>query len=210
MTSLPLVDRGLQVKASTKAIAGSAVLGALVIVLDHAFKWGGVKIPFPIFPRLRFDLDGIPVVVALLLYGPYSGIMTSAVVFLSISYRDPVSAFMRSLAEFATILGMMPFYMSSNRYVKATSMGAGVLSRVVVMTAGNYYLLPVFNIMTAQAVAAILPFIAAFNVAAGALSVFGGYFIYEALIRRIPSLARRAGKQQVAAVDALSPLQPAK
>ncbi|MEM2904566.1 MAG: hypothetical protein QW057_06535 [Candidatus Bathyarchaeia archaeon] len=180
-------------------IAGSAVLGAMVIVLDHAFKWGGVKIPFPLFPRLRFDLDGIPVVVALLLYGAHSGLMTSAVVFLSISYRDPFSAFMRSLAEFATVLGMVPFYTASNRYVKAASMAAGILSRVAVMTVGNYYLLPIFTPTSVEAVVAMLPFIAAFNVVAGALSVFGGYLIYQALIRRVPSLARRSDKQGVSA-----------
>lgn len=197
-------------RASTKTIAGSAVLGALVVVLDHALKWSGLKIPFPIFPALRFDLNGIPVVMALLLYGPYSGTVTSAVVFLSISYRDPVSALMKSLAEFTTILGMMPFYTSPHRWVKGAAIVAGIATRVAVMTAANYYLLPAFGVRTTEAIAAILPFIAAFNVAAGALSALGGYSIYEALARRIPSLEKRLGREGAVAPSQRSPLREAR
>lgn len=183
---------------STRVIAGTAVLAALVLVLDFTFKVGNIKLPFPIYPKMKFDLDGVPTVVALLLYGPYSGMVTSVITFLTISYRDVFSASMKALAEFSTIVGMIPFYRKTSKSLKALAIGFGITLRTVVMSAANLTLLPVFStpyFPTTEAVIAILPFIAGFNVAAGAISMLGGYFVYEALVKRVPMIAQRVRPQ---------------
>jgi uncharacterized membrane protein YjjP (DUF1212 family) len=73
---------------------------------------------------------------------------------------------------------------------KVLSMISGILLRVIVMDAANILLLPVFTpfYKTTQAVILIVPFISIFNAIQGAISVFGGFLLYEAISRRLPSL----------------------
>lgn len=62
-------------------ITGTAMLGALAIALDLTFWYAKIKIPFTIFPRLKFDFDGVPIILSLYLYGPYSSFVTSCIFF---------------------------------------------------------------------------------------------------------------------------------
>lgn len=64
-------------------------------------------------------------------------------------------------------------------------------ARVVVMSVANVLFLPVYMgryYANAEAVMPVLGLIAAFNAAQGAISIVGSFFIYEAIVRRIPSL----------------------
>ncbi|MEM3608316.1 MAG: hypothetical protein QW238_05585 [Candidatus Bathyarchaeia archaeon] len=172
-------------------VAGTATLGALAAVFDLAFWVLRVKIPFPIFPRLKFDLDGIPVILALLIYGPSSSIAVSVILFLVISFRDPLSGFMKGLAEASTALGMALLYKRGSRGAVVLSIFSGVALRVSVMSLGNLLILPAASILSMEAVSGILPFIAGFNAAAGAISALGGWLIHAELNRRIPQLVGR-------------------
>lgn len=96
----------LYFKRKSVVIAGTALLGAIVFVLDWTFKLSGLKIPFPYFAALKFDLLGIPIVIAFFLFGLYSATTVSAIAMFSIGLRDPFSGFMKFVAEFATILGV--------------------------------------------------------------------------------------------------------
>jgi len=129
----------LRQKLRTKEITGTAMLGALVVVLDYAFKFMGIKIPFPLFPAMRFDLDGIPIVLALFFYGSYSSSATCLVAFVAILARSgaALSATMKALAEFGTILGMIPFYKMSSRRSQGLGIISGLLTRVVIMVLAN-------------------------------------------------------------------------
>ncbi|MBS7651246.1 MAG: hypothetical protein QXN62_07230 [Candidatus Bathyarchaeia archaeon] len=167
------------------SISGTAVLGALVIVFDLTLWSLRVKIPFPFFPRLRLDISGIPIVLSLLLYGPFSGFATSTILFLSIAFRDPLSGFMRAIAELSTVAGMIPFYTRKSRFGMLMSIVGGVTLRVIVMSLCNMVFLPLLSILTWDAAAALLPFIAGFNVMAGLISCVGGYTLYGALLRRL-------------------------
>lgn len=63
--------------------------------------------------------------------------------------------------------------------------------RVIVMSVANIVFLPIFMpgyYRTPMAVAAVIHFIAAFNAVQGAMSSAGGFFLYEAVTSRIPSL----------------------
>jgi len=167
------------------SVTGTAVLGALVIIFDLTLWSLRIKIPFPFFPRLRLDISGIPIVLSLLLYGPFSGFATSTILFLSISFRDPLSGFMRALAELSTVAGMIPFYTRKSKYGMLMSIVGGVTLRVIVMSLCNMVFLPLLSILSWDAAAALLPFIAGFNVMAGLISCAGGYLLYGALIRRL-------------------------
>ncbi|MGC8849328.1 MAG: hypothetical protein ACP5K1_05895 [Candidatus Bathyarchaeia archaeon] len=171
--------------------AGTAALGALAMVFDLTFWVLRVKIPFPIFPRLKFDLDGVPVVLALLMYGPSSSVTVSLILFLVISFRDPLSGFMKGLAEASTALGMAILYSRGFKGARILSILSGVAIRVSVMSLGNLLILPAASILSLEAVSGILPFIAAFNAAAGIVSALGGWLIYMELTRRTPQLVGR-------------------
>lgn len=184
----------LYVKRRSVFWAGTALLGAVVFVLDWTFKIAGLKIPFPLLPFLKFDFMGIPMLLAFFLFGFPAGIITCLVAFLSISFRDPtlVSGFMKFLAEFATIVsvyvvlrGRIP---SSNK-LKILAMISGVIVRVALMDTAVVSLLPIVGYYpTHMAVIVLLPLFSLFNIIQGCISVFGGFLLYEAVIRRLPSL----------------------
>ncbi len=187
----------LYIKRRSVFIAGTALLGAVVAVLDVTFKMAGLKIPFPLFTDLKFDVLGIPMLLAYFLFGSLSGIFTCGIAFLSITLRSGqfFSAFMKFLAEFVTMVGVYVVLKarkpsSSEKKWKIFSMISGIALRVAVMDVANVLLLPVFTAFykTPAAVIIIVPFISMFNAIQGAVSIFGGYLLYESVIRRLPSL----------------------
>jgi len=91
----------------TDTITRTAMLSALVVVLDYAMKFSGLKVPFPWLPFLKFDLTGVPVMISTLTDGLKPGTFTSMIAFLAILIRsgDLVGAWMKASAEFSTVLG---------------------------------------------------------------------------------------------------------
>jgi riboflavin transporter FmnP len=174
---------------NTRQVTGTAILSALVVVFDYALKFGGVKIPFPIFPMLKFDLDGIPIVLSLLLYGPYSAVTTCFVALLAILARsgDALSASMKAVAEFATVAGMMPFYAATSSRLKGLVVIPGAAVRVLVMSVATLAAWPLL-FKSLNAVVTFLPFSILFNAVAAVISIAGGLIIYEALSKRAPTL----------------------
>jgi len=181
------------VKRKSVFIAGTALLGAMVAVLDWAFKLGGLKILFPPLPMLRFDALGVLMLLSYFLFGFLSGTITGLVAWLSISLRDPTgfSGFMKFLAEFSTIAGVylvLRARRQASRWWKALSMCSGISVRVITMAVANYFLLPIFTPSNVETVILWLPLISVFNIIQGAVSVLGGFLLYEAVILRLPSL----------------------
>lgn len=174
----------------TKWIAGTSVLSALTVIFDLSFWALKIKIPFPLLPTLKFDLDGIPIVLSWLIYGPYSATITSIIVFLTISFRSGavVSAFMKALAEFATVIGLLilqkPAEASKTR--KSAACFLGITIRCIIMGIANIIVFPAFYKKPIEATLALLPFITVFNAIAGAISLTGGLLIYNALLKRLP------------------------
>jgi len=179
------------IERKSALIAGTAILGAVVAVLDVSKV---LKIPFPPMPILKFDVIGIPMFLAYLFFGLLSGIFTCLVAFITISFRDPFSGFMKFLAEVATIIGAYLILRARSQDAlhksKMFAIISSVVLRVVVMAVGNVLLLPVFlpKLFTTQAVVILLPSICLFNAIQGAISIAGGFLLYEAVIRRLPSL----------------------
>lgn len=181
----------LYVRRKSVFIAGTALLGATVAVLDLGVR---LKIPFVLLPYLKFDVLGIPMLLSSFLFGFFSGTITSLVAWLSISTRDSFSGFMKFAAEFSTVIGVYVVLRArnpSNVRWKALAMISGVLVRVIVMAVGNIVLLPVFMptfYKTYDAVIVLIPLISLFNAIQGSVSVFGGFLIYEGVVLRLPSL----------------------
>lgn len=173
--------------------AGTAILGAVVVVLDVGVR---LKVPFPPLAFIKFDVLGIPMMLSYFLFGFVSGLITSLVAWLSISSRDPFSGFMKFAAELSTIVGVYIVLRARNPgnvWWKILAMISGVFVRVVVMAIANIVLLPVFMpgyYATYNAVVVLVPLISLFNAIQGAISVFGGFLFYEAVVIRLPSLKR--------------------
>jgi len=101
---------------------------------------------------------------------------------------------MKFAAEFSTVIGVYVVLRARsprNVWWKALAMVSGVLVRVIVMAVANVMLLPVFMpafYKTYDAVIVLIPLISLFNVIQGAVGVFGGFLLYEAVVLRLPSL----------------------
>ena len=178
----------LPFKRKSVYIAGTSLFGALIFVLDWSFKLAGLKIPFPLFVNLKFDLLGIPIFIAYFLFGTFSGFTTSVIAMISIAFRDPFSGFMKFLAEFTTILGVYIVFKikkPTNKRLKIVATGSGILMRVLIMSIANVLLLPIFiPSLTLDAIIVLLPLIGLFNTIQGVISIFGGFLFYEAVVLR--------------------------
>ncbi len=171
-------------------IVGTAILGALVVVFDYTLKYSGLKIPLPWFPTLKFDFTGIPIVLSLLMYGFPSAAITSGIALLAILLRsgDLVSASMKALAEFATILGMALLINRTSRISRPLAIALGLASRVAIMSLLILALPSLAFLPSLSAAILFLPMLGAFNIIAGTISIIGGLTIYEAIKKRIPHL----------------------
>jgi riboflavin transporter FmnP len=183
----------LYIQRKSVFVAGTALLGAVVAVLDLVVR---LKIPFPPLPYLKLDVLGVPMLLSSFLFGFFSGSITSLIAWLTIATRDWFSGFMKFAAEFSTVIGVYIVLRTRNpnsTWWKALAMVSGVLVRVLVMAVANIALLPVFYASlykTYDAVIILIPLISVFNALQGAVSVFGGFLVYEAVVLRLPSLKR--------------------
>lgn len=178
-------------RSRASRLTGTALLAALVIVFDYALKFSGLKIPFPWMPMLKFDFTGVPIALSLFMYGLPSALTTSLVAFVGIVARsgDMLSAAMKFAAEFSTVLGLALGIMLAGRFSdrvrKGSGLTLGIVFRVVAMSVANIFVLPLYG--PREDVYSLLPYIAAFNVASGAITILLGAFLYEAIKRRFPT-----------------------
>jgi len=187
----------MQSPQRAKSLVDIATLSALVVIFDYTLKFSGWKIPFPWFPTLRFDFSGIPIMLSMFLRGVQAGGMTSAVAFFAILVRsaDPIGASMKAMAEFATMLGVAPFAMRSERKWKAASVAMGLVLRVVVTSGANLVVLPVVYGWKFPTAVSFLPWLGLFNSVQGSISILGGYLIYEGIAKRMPTLTGKKRAQ---------------
>ena len=184
----------------TVRLTGTAILAALVIIFDYALKFSGLKIPFPWMPFLKFDFTGVPIVVALLLFGLASAGTTSVVASLGIIARsgDLIGGAMKGMAELSTVAGMaaglyLTERISSSRVIRmAGALAVGVATRILVMSVWNLLVLPNFYGVPFNATIGMLPLLALFNAMQGAMTVALGYSLHEAYVRRVPTQNRTA------------------
>ena len=160
-------------KIETREVAAASLLGALA-ALWEIIPGPPFDIPFPLYPRISWDLTGIPMMISLLFYGPVSGVYTSligcSIIFLRGNF--PGGLF-KLVAELATLLG---FVLLKKGIVTRSFLA--VTFRVVVMTAVNYFLLQLFYNMPETAVVNLLVPIALFNLVQALINIIPSYLIY--------------------------------
>lgn len=177
-------------RIDARILAGTATLGALTVVLDYTWKYSSMKIQFPPLSYLRFDFTGIPIVVATLLFGLIPGVVTSLVATLAILARsgDVLGSFMKGLAEFSTILGIALGLRFSRTARKPVSSFFGIAFRILTMMVANLIAIFVGILPLREPLIEVTLLTGVFNAIQGALSVYGGFFIFEVMRRRAPHI----------------------
>jgi riboflavin transporter FmnP len=136
-------------------------------------------VPFPLYPRISWDLTGIPIMISLLFYGPLCSVYTCLIGCSIIFLRGNLpGGTLKLIAELATLLG----FVLPRKHIVFNSTVAVIL-RVVTMTIANYYLLPFFYGMPASTVLGLLVPIALFNLSQALINIIPAYLIYLRIIK---------------------------
>jgi len=165
-------------RPSTTQIAIASILGGLALA-SEVIPGPPFDIAFPLYPKISWDLTGVPIMVSLFLYGPLAGTYTGLVGCSMIFLRGNVAGgTMKLIAELATVWGYAVF-----RRRTALGSASAVLARVATMTVANYLLLPFFYRMPVAVVVALLPAIAAFNVTQALINIIPSYIVCKRIRR---------------------------
>lgn len=159
-------------KIGTKEIAVSSMLGALVFILEYF----PLDIKFPLYTRITWDPSGIPVMTSLIFFGPLSAIYTCLVGYFILFFKSMSSGLFKIVAELSTLLGYA--FIGKNIILKTSS---ATISRVIVMTVMNYYMLPFFYKMPVSFVVGILPVLAIFNITQALINIIPAQIIHNRL-----------------------------
>lgn len=131
-------------------------------------------IQFPLYPKISWDLTGIPIMISLFFYGPlcatYTCLIGCSVIFLR---GNLPGGTLKLIAELATLLGFA--LLRRNVVLNST---AAIVSRVIIMTIANYFLLPLFYPIPHSFVVGLLAAIAVFNVTQALINIVPAYLIY--------------------------------
>jgi riboflavin transporter FmnP len=160
-------------RVSTQVIAVSSVLGALSFI-SEVIRGPPFDIPFPLLPgTVSWDLTGIPMMISLLLYGPLSGLYTCLVGCSILFFRNPVGGLFKIIAEVSTILA---YGLIRKGVIVRTS--AAMISRTLVMTVANYYMLQFFYHIPETVVIGLLPPLAIFNLTQALINIIPAHLIH--------------------------------
>jgi hypothetical protein len=170
-------------KLATRKLALASILGALAAA-SEAIRGPPFDIPFPLLPGIvSWDLTGIPMMISLLMNGQIGGVYTSIIGCSIIFLRGNVpGGIFKLVAELATILA---FALIKKGIITKTV--AAVTSRVLIMTATNFFLLPFFYpayYSSGAAVVGILLPLAVFNVTQALLNIIPAILIFYRLPER--------------------------
>lgn len=164
-------------RLDTKKLALASILGALAAA-SEIIRGPPFDIPFPLLPGIvSWDLTGIPMMVSLLFNGTIGGVYTSVIGCSIIFLRGNVpGGVFKLVAELATILAFAA--LPKSVVVKSV---AAVVSRVLVMTITNYYLLQFFYGSSEAYVVGLLFPLGVFNATQALLNIIPAYIIYSRL-----------------------------
>jgi riboflavin transporter FmnP len=180
-------------KLDTRKLLLASMLGALSAVFE-IIPGPPFDIPFPLYNRVSWDLTGMPMIISLLFTGPIGAVYTCLIgcsfIFLRGNFYGGI---FKIIAELATILA----FAAIRRGFIPKSIAA-VVSRVLVMTAANYYLLPVFYGMPVSFVVTILPALAIMNGTQALINIVPAQIVYS-----------RLGDAWQSRIQETKPLQPA-
>lgn len=168
-------------RLDTKKLALASILGALAAA-SEVIKGPPFDIPFPLMPgTVSWDLTGMPMILSLLFTGPIGAVYTAVIGCSIIFLRGNVSGgTLKLVAELATILAFAVI-----RKGIITKSIAAVMSRVLVMTIANFYLLQLFYVWATEAYVVGLLFpLGIFNATQALLNIIPAYIIYSRLCNK--------------------------
>ncbi|UCG45646.1 MAG: hypothetical protein JSV58_02395 [Candidatus Bathyarchaeota archaeon] len=154
-------------------IALASVLGALAAMWE-VFQGPPFDIPFPLYTRISWDLTGVPIILSTLFYGITAGTYTCLIGCSIIFFRGNIAGgVFKLIAELATLIGFS--LVKRSIWLRIT---IAIILRVVVMTIGNYFLLPFFYEMQEPVVVGLLLFIGIFNLTQALINIIPAYHIF--------------------------------
>ncbi len=168
-------------RLDTKKLALASILGALAAA-SEVIKGPPFDIPFPLMPgTVSWDLTGMPMILSLLFTGPIGAVYTTVIGCSIIFLRGNVSGgILKLVAELATILAFAVI-----RKGIITKSIAAVMSRVLVMTVANFYLLQLFYVWASEAYVVGLLFpLGIFNATQALINIIPAYIIYSRLANK--------------------------
>jgi riboflavin transporter FmnP len=150
------------------SLGGIAVFGALAVVLTTLSHALGLN--FPLIPYLQFDLGEIAILLAFFIFGPVPGLVSAFIEFLTLmvlGQNAPVGPILKLLSILASLGGMWLGTTFVSRsvnpgFARAAILGTvlGTITRVVLLTVANYYLIVFFG--GEYAIGGLIPYLAGY------------------------------------------------
>jgi hypothetical protein len=130
------------------------------------------------------------------MYGFGSAFTTCIVAGVGIVARSGnlVSASMKVAAELSTVIGLhlgslviSRLGVNSGNIGRSTGFVTGILSRILIMSVVNLYVLPNIYRVPYNVTVGLLPLIGVFNMVQGGVTIGVGFFLFNAIRTRLPS-----------------------
>ena len=167
-----------------REITGASLLAALAAAMEIL----PLDVPFPPLRFLTFDPTGIPLTLALYMYGLPSSLVSTLIAAFIISLprppfkpANPIGGFFKGLAEASTLLGIWLAVKISKKKSLPLALTSGLALRVIVMNVANYLLLPVLYGILIDVVVSLIPPISVFNAIQGGINILASYYFYKAV-----------------------------
>jgi len=167
-----------------REIAGASLLAALAAAMEIL----PLDVPFPPLKFLTFDPTGIPLTLALYVYGLPSSLISTLIAAFIISLprppfkpANPIGGFFKGLAEASTLLGIWLAVKLFKKKSLLLALTSSLAVRVIVMDIANYLLLPVLYGIPINVVISLIPPISVFNAIQGGINILAGYYFYKAV-----------------------------
>lgn len=145
--------RGNAGRLDSVSLGGIAVFGASAVVLTTVSHALGLD--FPLIPYLQFDFGEIAILLAFFIFGPLPGLVAAFIEFvtlMALGQAAPIGPILKLISILASLGGLwagvwIVSKWPSPSFGRAAALGAvlGILSRVLFLTAANYYLIVYFG-----------------------------------------------------------------
>ena len=169
-------------RPSTKKIATLAVMSAMSIVLMVL-----IRIPFPTAPFLEYDPADIPILISTFLFGPWWGLLMTAVVSI---IQGIIGIIMHFAATGGFVLAAGLIYTKGKNLKRAiAALIVGALVQTALMVLMNLVFTPLFMKTDIEIVVAMLiPTIIPFNLIKAGVNAIITFIVYKFVSKSVSAL----------------------
>ena len=168
------------VNKRTKDLTKMGILAAIAVVLVTICH-------FPILPSvpfLEYDPADVPILLGTFAMGPLQGLLMTAAVSLIQAFLLGGNGIYGALMHFiatGTYVLVAGFYYKNHKTKKGaiTALILGVIAWIIVMVIANIFITPIFMGAPREAVVAMLPGIALFNLIKSSINSFITFILYK-------------------------------